>query len=136
MSASPRTPLSGVDISCPDCDGRVRSGAIDHAESCPAARALEEISRIDREWFAAHPFASSYRRELMAGDLGVGTLEDVLLGTVDGRPATVVVRQVAEGVRVRSIPGGLVLNPLSLWGELAAQSLAGISLPRPRWWER
>jgi hypothetical protein len=136
MRPTPRTSLRGVDIPCPDCDGYVRSGVLTHRDSCPAARALEDISQRDRQWFTAHPFAKHYRRELMAGDLGIGTLEGVLLGTVDGRPPMVIVRQVSPGVRVRSLPSGLVVDPLSMWGALAAMSIAAAAPVPVRWWDR
>lgn len=135
MGALPLPPLTGDRLACPDCDGYTEAGRLRHADTCPVTQALKEISRRDREWFTAHPGAKAYRRELMPGDIGVPTLEGVVLGTLDDRPPRVVVRQVADGIRVRSLPPGLVLDPSSMWGVLAACTMAALPSVPARWWE-
>jgi hypothetical protein len=96
---------------CPDCPAdSTDTGRIVHADTCPVGQALDHVSQVDREWFAAHPDATEYRRDLLPGDLHVGNLDAVLLGTDDGNPPRVRVRQVAEGVRVKSLPGNLLLR--------------------------
>lgn len=136
MGALPLPPLTGGRLSCPDCNGHTTSGVLSHASSCPVTRALDAISERDREWFATHPGTTTYRRELMPGDIGVPTLEGVVLGTLDGRPPRVVVRQLAEGVRVRSLPRGLVLDPTSMWGVLAACTLQASPEVLSGWWRQ
>lgn len=96
---------------CPDCPADTSTtGRLVHADTCPVGHALDHVSQVDREWFAAHPHATEYRRDLLPGDLHVGNLDAVLLGTDDGKPPRVRVRQVAEGIRVKSLPGNLLLR--------------------------
>lgn len=98
-------------LDCPDCPGVAGTpGPLVHADTCPIGQALDHVSQVDREWFAAHPDATEYRRDLLPGDLHVGNLDAVVMGTVDGKPARVQVRQIAEGVRVKSLPGNVVLR--------------------------
>lgn len=98
-------------LDCPDCTGAARIGeTLSHADTCPVGIALDAMTATDREWFAAHPDASEYWRPLLPGDLHVADLASVVMGTVDGRPPRVRVRQLGEGVRVRSLPGNLVLR--------------------------
>jgi hypothetical protein len=81
-----------------------------HADTCPIGQALDHVSQVDREWFAAHPDATEYRRDLLPGDLHVSNLDAVLLGTDDGKPPRVQVRRIGKGLRVKSLPGNLLLR--------------------------
>jgi hypothetical protein len=109
------TPFTPADlagpITCPDCTATGSPGElIRHDDTCPVSAALDHVSRVDREWFAAHPDATEYRRDLLPGDLSVASLDAVLLGTADGKPARVTVRQIGPGLRVRALPGNLVVR--------------------------
>lgn len=98
-------------LTCPDCLGVAGDGRhLTHADTCPIGQALDRISQVDRDWFAAHPGATEYYRPLLPGDLHVADLASIVLGTVDGKPPRVRVRQVAEGIRARSLPGNLVIR--------------------------
>lgn len=93
---------------CPDCTGvpTLREDGLTvltHSDGCPVGRALDHMSDTDRAWFDAHPDASEYWRDLLPGDFGIGSLS--CIGSIDGQPLRVRVRQIADGVRVRSLPG-------------------------------
>jgi hypothetical protein len=96
---------------CPDCTASGSPGELlRHDDTCPVTAALDHVSQVDREWFAAHPDATEYRRDLLPGDLSVTNLDAVLLGTADGKPPRVTVRQIGPGLRVRALPGNLVVR--------------------------
>lgn len=98
-------------LDCPDCPATSDdTGQLTHAGTCPTGHALDHVSQVDREWFTAHPGATDYRRDLLPGDLHVSNLAAVIMGTVDGKPPRVKVRQLEVGVRVKSLPGNLVLR--------------------------
>lgn len=98
-------------LDCPDCTGaHDHDQVLRHDHGCPISTALEAMSATDRAWFEAHPGAGEYWRDLLPGDLGVSCLDSVVLGTTDGRPARVRVRQIEPGVRLRSMPGNLVIR--------------------------
>lgn len=97
---------------CPDCTGvpapnERGGGTLSHDPGCPVGRALDAMSDADREWFAEHPDAEHYWRDLLPGDLGVSSLACV--ASLDGRPLRVRVRRLADGVRVRSLPANLLV---------------------------
>ncbi len=103
--------MTGAPLTCPDCSGTATGEQVlKHDDTCPVSAALDAMSQLDREWFAAHPGATEYYRPLVPGDLHVAHLDSVVLGTVDGKTPRVRVRQIGEGVRVRSLPGNLVLR--------------------------
>ena len=97
---------------CPDCSARLRpdghGGALAHGDGCPTGAALDAMTEADRAWFAAHPDAAEYTRPLLPGDLGVGSLACVM--AADGGALLVRVRQVAPGVRVRTLPANAAVT--------------------------
>ena len=117
---------------CPDCPAdNGGTGPLVHADTCPIRRALDHVSQVDREWFAAHPDATEYRRDLLPGDLHVSNLDAVLLGTGDGKSPRVRVRRVSDGVRVKSLPENLILRVDTLDAVRVVQLMAGApAVPR------
>jgi hypothetical protein len=48
---------------CPDCCADVdERNPLRHEPTCPLALAMDADSAADAVWFAAHPFATEYRR--------------------------------------------------------------------------
>lgn len=82
---------------CPDCPavGDPDLMRLEHFDGCPIGRALDAMSATDREWFAAHPGADRYHRQLMPGDLGISSLRCILTS------GKVEVRRLDEGAHVR-----------------------------------
>lgn len=96
-------------ITCPDCGARLAGQNLTHERTCPLGLAIDERSAADRAWFAAHPFATEYRRALHWSERA----ELVLWGLfpdVDGETVgRVLVRQLAPGVRTRTYSDVVVL---------------------------
>lgn len=85
---------------CPDCSGATVAGRLNHDETCPVGRGIDAATAGDRDWFAAHPEAHSYDRDLTWSEL-------VEFALIDGLPYTpaggrVMVVQFAPGVRART----------------------------------
>jgi hypothetical protein len=105
------THTPAVGLRCADCRGRRKKvgesfATFVHEDGCPVLVATEVARERDREFFAAHPWASEYYREAMPGDLSVTSL-DCILATADGKPPRIRVRQIAEGVRSKAPTGNL-----------------------------
>lgn len=73
---------------------------LDHAAGCPAAVQIDLQLQTDREWFAAHPRAGHYYRDLLPGDLGLSTLECIIRGD-DLRPRVRVALTDRPGLRTK-----------------------------------
>lgn len=104
-----RTTIRG----CPDCTRTRRPDlTLEHDPGCPVGADLDATSARDRAWFAAHPWATEYRRPLTYS-------ERVTLAEAQGLPlgarivGRVTVRNVAPGIRVRAFSGleTLTLDP-------------------------
>ena len=87
---------------CPDCPAVADpdTKVVEHFDGCPVARALDEMSATDREWFATHPGVDHYYRPLMPGDLGLASLRCIVAA------GTVQVRKLDDeaSVRYRRLP--------------------------------
>lgn len=97
---------------CPDCAGVLDrtpegGGRLVHSDGCPVGAALDAMSARDRAYFDAHPGVTEYWRDLMPGDLGLGSLGCV--GSSTGEPLRVRVRRLGDGVRVRRLPSHMVV---------------------------
>ena len=131
--APEHAPLPRQPRPCPDCLGHLEPstvampGSFAHDEGCPAGAAMDAVSATDREWFAAHPGTSEYWRRLMPGDLGLHSLSCV--GSIDGRPLRVRVRQIADGVRGRTIPANMYIRTGTPDGDRLAYRLGLSAAP-------
>lgn len=126
-------PQGGSDAHiCPDCAGTHApedglGSTFRHSHTCPTGRAMDAARDRDAQWFRAHPDRTEYRRELLPGDLGVGSLACVT--SSDGFPLTVTVRQLAEGIRSKRLPGNLLVDLTTVDG-LAVAARVGIDSVR------
>jgi hypothetical protein len=88
-------------------------GYLDHLGGCPAGEEMLRARTRDRNWFARHPDAESYRRPLMPGDLGLRSLSVV---TNAGRVRVEV--RTFDGFRVKLLRrDDLVIRPGTVDGE-------------------
>jgi hypothetical protein len=86
---------------CPDCGVPNDATGLVHDETCPIALAADVTSAADRDWFAAHPDADHYFRDVTWDEGALlrlaGEFPDVP-GDVIGRVQVV---RVGPGVRLR-----------------------------------
>jgi len=92
-----------VTARCPDCCAVVVKRNLVHDQTCPLGRAMDALMDEDRDWFAAHPFATVRHRPATAAE----RTELCLLGYDDvARLPRVQVVQIRPGLRVRHPYGG------------------------------
>jgi hypothetical protein len=51
-------------VVCPDCNRRLESQQLNHADTCPLGLALDRLMDEDREWFERHPKSKQRRRPI------------------------------------------------------------------------
>lgn len=111
---------------CPDCAGACApedglGSVLRHSRTCPTGRAMDAARDRDAEWFRQHPETDTYTRELLPGDLGIGSLSCVT--SSDGLPLLVTVRQLADGIRSKRLPRNVLVNLGSTDGQSVASRL-------------
>lgn len=82
-------------VACPDCRAVTPPSPLEHADTCPLGRAVDELCAQDRQWFHDHPDADHFWRPL--APVEIASLR--MLGEVpdDG--------QVVGRVQVVNLPG-------------------------------
>lgn len=95
---------------CLDCGVRLprsekeNHGPVEHADGCPYAASLDDTSEKDRVFFETHREATEYRRPMTYSEMAEMrmTMGLDMPGSFHGR---VLVRRVADGVRMRTFEG-------------------------------
>lgn len=108
------------EATCPDCGACFDQAhaRMVHRDGCPIHRDYEAASDADREWFRAHPGETVRRRVPTMGEIQqqmlMAGIELPDFNTdVSYEPAgVVVVRFVADGVRVRDFSGSMLVANL------------------------
>ncbi len=91
---------------CPDCSAVAVDRELKHDPTCPLMLAIEAVVDADRDWFAAHPWATVRHRPLHA----VERTEYGMFGySHAARMTHTQVIQVGPGLRARHPYGGGVL---------------------------
>ena len=86
---------------CPDCGATFIDNNLEHAPTCPISIAMDAAMDADRAWFASHPNATAYYRELNVADMDDmrrAMPELPIGGRWEGRVQVV---QLEPGIRVR-----------------------------------
>lgn len=99
-------------MTCPDCTATEVDNHLQHDPTCPLGLDLDRTSDADRRFFADHPGARNYWREIRPSEVAdlrrTGVIPNAP-GKVAGR---VRVTNIADGVRVRGFENVLYLPDL------------------------
>ncbi len=88
---------------CPDCSAVEANRHLGHDRTCPLGTALDAVMDEDRDWFAAHPFATVRHRPIKTAE----RTEYRMYGYWEVAHMThVQVIQLTPGVRLRHPYGG------------------------------
>lgn len=95
---------------CPDCSGVEVDRHLNHDKTCPLGLSIDAVSDEDRDWFAAHPWATARHRRLTVAE----RIDFRMHGYWEADHWThVQVIQVQPGVRARHPYGGGLMAPYS-----------------------